>query len=72
MTEYQVLGLMLLLQGVLATTGVLVGFQTPRETRAVFRPANEALPRVQIISDTQERTASALERLEKRLDDPRR
>ena len=70
MTEYQILGLMLILQGMLTVIGVLVGFQTHRETRAVFRLANETLLRVQVISDIQERTAATLERIEKRLDNP--
>jgi hypothetical protein len=49
MSEYQILGLMLILQGVLTVVGVLIGFQTHREARTIFRLANETLLRVQII-----------------------
>lgn len=67
MSEYQILGLMLVLQGILTVVGVLMGFQTHREARTIFQLANETLLRVQIISDVQERTATTLDRIEKRL-----
>lgn len=52
MGEHQILGLLLILQGILTTIGVLVGFQTHREARAVFRLANETLLRVQVMSES--------------------
>jgi hypothetical protein len=67
MTEFQILGLMLVLQGILTIVGLLVGFQTHRETRTVFRVANETLLHIHVMADVQERTAATLERLEKRL-----
>ena len=71
MGEHQILGLMLILQGILTTIGVLVGFQTYRGTNAILRLANETLLRVQVMSESQTRTASTVERIEKRLDNPR-
>jgi len=71
MSEHQVLGLMLILQSILTVVGVLVGFQIYRGTNGILQLANETLLRVQIMSESQARTASTVERIEKRLDNPR-
>jgi hypothetical protein len=71
MSEPQVLGLMLVLQSILTVVGVLVGFQIYRGTNGILQLANETLLRVQVTSESQARTASTVERIEKRLDNPR-
>lgn len=71
MSEHQVLGLMLVLQSILTVVGVLVGFQIYRGTNGILQLANETLLRVQVMSESQARTASTVERIEKRLDNPR-
>jgi hypothetical protein len=67
MSEYQILGLMLILQGLLTVVGIMIGFQTHREARTIFQIANETLLRVQIMPDAQGRTVAMLDRMEKRL-----
>lgn len=71
MSEHQVLGLMLVLQSILTVIGVLVGFQIYRGTNGILQLTNETLLRVQVMSESQARTASTVERIEKRLDNPR-
>ena len=71
MSEHQVLGLMLVLQSILTVVGVLVGFQIYRGMNGILQLANETLLRVQVMSESQARTTSTVERIEKRLDNPR-
>jgi hypothetical protein len=71
MSKHQILGLLLFLQGMLTVTGILVGFQIYRGTNAILQLANETLLRVQVMSESQMRTAATVDRIEKRLDNPR-
>lgn len=60
MSEHQILGLMLTLQGVLVVTGLFLGFQIHRETK-------EVLTEARVTAEWQARAMAILERLEQRL-----
>jgi len=70
MGEHQILGLLVFLQGIFTSAGILVGFQTYRGTNAILQLTNQTLLRVQVMSESQTRTAATVERIEKHLDKP--
>jgi hypothetical protein len=70
MGEHQILGLLVFLQGIFTGAGILVGFQTYRGTNAILQLTNETLLRVQVMSESQTRTAATVERIAKHLDKP--
>lgn len=60
MSERQILGVMLTLQGVLVVIGLFLGFQIHRETK-------EVLTEARVTAEWQARAMAILERLEQRL-----
>jgi len=60
MSEHQILGAMLTLQGILVMVGLFLGFQVHRETK-------EILTEARVTAEWQARAIAILERLEQRL-----